>query len=99
MLERLLSDFNEENLDTRVLIGSRLLLHDLEDQTADSLTLVFPAHTEPSAGRISWFSPLGLQLLMAEAGQEYSLEIPSGTIRVRLDDIRFENYGEIGISR
>lgn len=94
VLEQLLSDFNDEELNYRVLIGSRLNLHDLEHGTSDSFTLVFPAHTDPLEGKISWLSPLGMQLLMAEARQDYNLEVPSGILRVRLDSIRFEG-GEV----
>lgn len=95
VLEQLLSDFSEEKLCSTVLIGSRLNLRYLTDDITDTYTIVFPAYANPAEGRISWLSPLGMQLLMAERQREYQLKVPSGTISVKIDDIGFENSGEV----
>ncbi|WP_249899114.1 GreA/GreB family elongation factor [Paenibacillus sp. PK3_47] len=94
-LEELLSDFSEDKLNSRVLIGSRLNLRYLEDGYTDTHTIVFPAYTEPSAGKISLLSPMGMQLLLAECNTEYLLEVPSGKIAVMIDSITYENGGEV----
>lgn len=95
VLEQLMSDFSDEKLRSTVLIGSRLNLRYLSDGYMDSYTLVFPAYADPTEGKISWLSPLGMQLLMAESQQEYQLEVPSGKMSVRIDSIEFENNGEV----
>lgn len=95
VLEELLSDFSEEKLNSSVLIGSKLTLRYLEDGDTDTHTIVFPAYTEPSAGKISLLSPMGMQLLLARCNKEYLLDVPSGNIAVMIDSITFENSGEI----
>ncbi len=95
VLEQLLSDYSEEKLCSSVLIGSRLDLRYLADGYIDTYTIVFPAYTDPAEGKISWLSPLGMQLLMAQRNLEYELEVPSGKISVMIDNISFENSGEV----
>lgn len=96
-LEQLLADFSEEKLNSSVLIGSRLNLRYLEDGYTDTHTIVFPAYTAPSEGKISLLSPMGMQLLLAERNREYLLEVPSGKIAVIIDNIQYENNGEVEV--
>lgn len=96
-LEHLLVDFKEEELNAIVLIGSQLQLRYLDDSSTDTYTIVFPNHAEPNENRISMLSPIGMQLLLAQLGNTYQLAIPSGEVSVKIESIKFVNYGEVGI--
>ncbi|MFF2019440.1 GreA/GreB family elongation factor [Paenibacillus sp. NPDC058177] len=95
-LEQLLADFNEEQLNSRVLIGSQLTLRYLEDGETDIYTIVFPNQAEPSDSKVSMLSPVGMQLLLAEVGSTRRLKVPSGELDVVVESIKFVNSGEVG---
>lgn len=96
-LEQLLSDFKEEELNSSVLIGSQLQLRYLDDNSADTYTIVFPNHAEPNDNKISMLSPIGMQLLLAPLGSTRQLAIPSGELSVVIESIKFVNSGEVGV--
>jgi len=93
-LERILANFNEEKLRSRVLIGSRVDVRDLEFGTTDSYTIVFPHKAKPEDNVLSFLSPLAFQLLLGEKGETYTVHVPSGTMEVRVEDIRYVNGGD-----
>lgn len=72
-----------------VLIGSEVSLTYLDEQTTDSLTIVFPHETQPDQQQISFLSPIGRQLLMKKIGDVINIEIPSGLLPVRIDQIQY----------
>ena len=86
-LEQLLSDFNEEQLNAVVLIGSRLTLRFLDDGATDVYTIVFPNQAEPGDNKVSMLSPVGMQLLLARLGSTERLQVPSGELAVQIEDI------------
>ncbi|MFD0676101.1 MULTISPECIES: GreA/GreB family elongation factor [unclassified Paenibacillus] len=92
-LEKILGEFNEESLNSTVLIGSRMKISYLEDGFTDSYTIVFPHQAEPNSNKISFLSPIGLQLLMAKINETYQLKISSGEIDVKLQEIMYNNCG------
>ncbi|MEK5252628.1 GreA/GreB family elongation factor [Paenibacillus sp. FSL F4-0125] len=96
-LEQLLSRFNGEELNSLVLIGSQLQLRYLDDNTTDTYTIVFPNQAEPNDNKISMFSPIGMQLLLAQIGSTCLLAIPSGELSVMIESIKFVNCGEVAV--
>ena len=96
-LEQLLSRFNGEELNSLVLIGSQLQLRYLDDNTTDTYTIVFPNQAEPNDNKISMFSPIGMQLLLAQIGSTCQLAIPSGELSVKIESIKFVNCGEVAV--
>lgn len=93
-LESIIPKGSQELLNSMVLIGSQVTLCYEEDGYEDQYTVVFPHMTDPSKNWISFLSPIGLQLLMTEIGNSYEFIVPSGTMKVRIKDIKFMNYGD-----
>ncbi|NOU96355.1 transcription elongation factor GreAB [Paenibacillus sp. LMG 31456] len=94
-LERILGVFTQENLNSTVLIGSRMKIVYLEDGYTESYTIVFPHQADPNSNKISFLSPIGFQLLMAKINETYQLKIPSGEIKVKLEEIIYNNCGDL----
>jgi transcription elongation factor GreA len=94
-LERIVSDLDEENLNSMALIGSRLELRYLDDNSIEAFTIVFPHYADPNQNLISFLSPMGFQLLRAKVHETYRLAVPSGQISVRVETIRFMNKGDV----
>ncbi|NTZ16990.1 GreA/GreB family elongation factor [Paenibacillus sp. JMULE4] len=94
-LERIIKDLTEENLNSMALIGSQVDLRYLDDGSTESLTIVFPHRTDPNKNLISFLSPIGFQLLMAQTNENYQLVIPSGETLVRVENIKFVNHGDV----
>jgi transcription elongation GreA/GreB family factor len=63
--------------DGRAAIGRRAVLRD-GDGEAVSYEIVFPGEGDPSRGRISADSPLGLALLGAQSGDVVHVTAPAG---------------------
>jgi transcription elongation factor GreA len=95
ILEEMLRNFSVNNLNSYALIGSKVTVQYLDDNTTESFVIVFPSSTNPDKNLISFLSPIGLQLLMAQINETYELEIPSGTIPVRVQDIQYYNHGSV----
>ena len=74
--------------DGRVGIGSRVVVKSLDDGLEEEYTIVGPAESSPSDGRISHESCVGRELIGKKAGDEVRVEVPSGVIRYRLVSVR-----------
>lgn len=94
-LENIISKCSQESLNSMVLIGSEVTLCYEEDGYEEQYTVVFPHMTDPSKNWISFLSPIGLQLLMTEMDKSYEFIVPSGTMKVKIIDIKYMNYGDI----
>jgi transcription elongation factor GreA len=94
-LERIINDLSEENLNSIALVGSKLELRYLDDGSTESYTIVFPNQADPNRNLISFLSPIGFQLLMAQTNVKYKLDIPSGETLVRVEGIKFVNHGDV----
>jgi len=95
VLEKIMDDLNETTLHSSVLIGSRVSLRYLDDGYEESYTIVFPQQTDAALNRISFLSPIGMQLLMTKKGETYGLSIPSGEIKVKIEEVVYDNCGQI----
>lgn len=93
-LESIIPKGSQASLNSMVLIGSQVTLCYEEDGYEDQYTVVFPHMTDPSKNWISFLSPIGLQLLMTKMDNSYEFIVPSGTMKVRIKDIKFMNYGD-----
>ncbi|GIP37836.1 hypothetical protein J31TS4_11160 [Paenibacillus sp. J31TS4] len=79
-------------LDT-VLIGSEVELFYLDDQFTETYTIVFPQQADPNENKISFLSPIGIQLLMAPLQVPIPLQVPSGSLQVRIERVRYADCG------
>ena len=87
-LEKMLRNvevIDEDDIDrSRVVIGSKTALLDLEFGEEVEYTIVGPEETDPAMGRISNESPLGAVLLGRKEGDTIAVEAPAGTIKYKL---------------
>jgi transcription elongation factor GreA len=94
-IETIIPNLTEEAINSIALIGSKLTVRYLDDQTSDYIIIVFPHRADPSKNMVSFLSPMGFQLLMAKVNETYQLSVPSGEISVRVEAIQYVNSGEI----
>jgi transcription elongation factor GreA len=64
-----------------VSVGSKVIVKSLDDGLEEEYTIVGPAESSPSDGRISHESCVGKELMGRKAGDEVRVETPSGIIR------------------
>ena len=69
-------------------IGSRVVVKSLDDGLEEEYTIVGPAESSPSDGRISHESCVGRELMGKKAGDEVRVEVPSGTIRYQVVSVK-----------
>jgi len=94
-LENILSEFTQDQLNSTVLIGSQMKLLYIEGGFTETFTVVFPHQAEPSQNKISFLSPVGIQLLLGKVNQTYQIKNPSGGVEVRLEEIKYNNCGDL----
>ncbi|OLO27913.1 hypothetical protein BTR23_19070 [Alkalihalophilus pseudofirmus] len=96
VVERILANFNEESINSVVLIGSTVEVYYLDDHINETFTIVFPYQANPEKDLISFLSPVGSQLLLAKANQTYKIKLPFGDTSVIVKKITFTNSALIG---
>jgi transcription elongation factor GreA len=62
-------------------IGSKVVVKDLEDGMEDQFTIVGPAESSPSEGKISLESCVGSELMGKMVGDQVVVETPGGIIK------------------
>lgn len=78
----------DANRDTeRVSIGSRVTLHDVEQEQQRIFTLVDVREADVGAGKISTVSPIGQALMGKTAGEQVTISTPRGSVQYRIDGI------------
>ncbi|AOZ91940.1 GreA/GreB family elongation factor [Paenibacillus crassostreae] len=95
LVEKIISENNEDSFNSMVLIGSQVTLQYTDDGFEEMYTIVFPHRADPSKNWISFLSPMGLQLLMTRINESYEFKVPSGHIGVRIQGIKYMNCGDI----
>ncbi len=78
---------DEEAKQGRANVGSTVTLVDLESEAPRTFTLVSPTEVDPSAGKISVQSPVGVAVINHSAGDEVTVQAPSGPIRMKLVEV------------
>lgn len=73
-----------------VTMNSRVRIIDLDTAEESVLTLVFPHQADIAAGRISILSPVGTALLGYHAGDAIEWPVPSGTKRIRIEEVLYQ---------
>jgi transcription elongation factor GreA len=67
-----------------VVFGSRVTVKDLDIDEEEIYELVGPGQENPEKGRILTTSPIGQGLLGKKKGETAAIEVPSGTIRLKV---------------
>jgi transcription elongation factor GreA len=68
-------------------LGSRVTLRDLEEDEEIDYLLVGPGEIDPRRGKISIQSPVGRALSGKTVGDEVEVEVPGGTVRMRVERV------------
>jgi transcription elongation factor GreA len=80
---------NEEDISTETVgIGSIVTVRDLDMDEDWEFTLVGSVESDPDRDRISDESPVGEALFGKKAGDVVEVNIPDGSIRYRIENIR-----------
>lgn len=74
----------------KATFGATVDIEDVETGEKKSFTLLGPDEADPSAGSISFLSPVGQALLGKEAGDEVTINVPKGRVTYEIIDVRFE---------
>jgi len=74
-----------------VTMNSRVSYQDLRTREEGTVTIVYPADADPSAGKISVLSPVGAALLGEPENQEMELPLPHGqSRRIRIMNVLYQ---------
>lgn len=68
-------------------LGSKVTLRDLEEDEEIVYVLVGPGEIDPRHGKISIQSPVGKALTGKTVGDDVSVEVPAGTLRLRVENV------------
>lgn len=80
---------DDSNLSTdKVGFGNTVRVKDVEEGDEEEFTIVGGPEADPSNGRISNDSPVGSALLDARVGDLVTVQTPSGSWQIRVEEIR-----------
>ena len=74
----------------RVCLLSRVEFTNLSTNTRMKFEIVSPHEMDLEAGKISLKSPIGAALMGKKAGEIAEVQVPSGTLRLRIENITFD---------
>ena len=72
----------------RVSLGCKVKVYDMEFEEEEVYTIVGSTEADPTKGRISNESPVGAGLIGAGVGETVEIEVPTGTIQLKILDIQ-----------
>ena len=73
----------------RVAFGAVVTVMDLADERKETYHFVGLGEDDPERKRILTTSPLGQGLILKKVGEEAELDLPGGTVRLRVLDIKY----------
>ena len=73
-----------------VTMNSTVRLRHMKDREEDIYTLVYPNDADISERRLSVLAPIGTAILGNRVGDSVKWEVPSGTIRVRIEELLYQ---------
>ncbi|MDR3288473.1 MAG: transcription elongation factor GreA [Peptococcaceae bacterium] len=82
---RVIDDHEETD---SVLLGSTILLKDVDFDEEEEYTIVGSAEADPATNKISNESPVGKAVLGKEKGDTVEVNVPAGLLRYTIIDIR-----------
>ncbi|MBR6362950.1 MAG: GreA/GreB family elongation factor, partial [Bacteroidales bacterium] len=74
----------------RVCLLSRVEFTNLSNNTRMKFEIVSPHEMDLEAGKISLKSPIGAALMGKEVGEIAEARVPSGTLRLRIENIELD---------
>lgn len=73
-----------------VTMNSKVQLVDIDTEEEMIVTLVYPEHSDISAGKISILAPIGTAILGYSQGDIIQWEVPDGTRNLRINNILYQ---------
>lgn len=73
-----------------VTMNSTVEIRDLKSGETDVYTLVYPDRADIDANRISVLAPIGTAILGCRVGDVVRVATPSGTRRIRVEEVHFQ---------
>lgn len=73
-----------------VTMNSKVVLRDLDNDETMTWVLVFPKDADVDAGRISVLAPMGTSILGYACGDVIEWPVPSGTRRIRIEQVLYQ---------
>lgn len=73
-----------------VTMNSEVVYEDLETGQRRTVRVVYPKDADARSGRVSVLAPIGSALLGLRVGQTIEWEVPTGTKRIRVVEVRFQ---------
>lgn len=73
-----------------VTMNSRVRFRDLEEERDHVFSLVFPADADTSQNRLSILAPVGAALFGYRVGDVVEWPVPSGTKRLRIEELVYQ---------
>jgi regulator of nucleoside diphosphate kinase len=73
-----------------VTMNSRVRLTDLETGETMIWTLVFPWNANVNEGKISILAPVGTAIIGCKSQDVVEIEVPSGSMRLKIDEILYQ---------
>lgn len=73
-----------------ITMNSKARLRDLDTGEEMLFTLVFPGNADIEHDKISVVAPIGTAMLGHRVGDEFSWEVPAGSVRLRVDDVLYQ---------
>lgn len=78
---------NEDVDKDEVSVGRSVTFKELPDEEPETYSIVGESESDPLSGKISNESPMAKGLLGHKIGEEVEIEIPSGTMKVKILDV------------
>ncbi|QZN92485.1 transcription elongation factor GreA [Limosilactobacillus panis] len=79
---------NEDVDKDEVSMGREVTFKELPDEEPETYTIVGESESDPLNGKISNESPMAKGLLGHKVGEEVEIEIPSGTMKVKILEVK-----------
>jgi regulator of nucleoside diphosphate kinase len=73
-----------------VTMHSSVKLRDLDTGEIENYSLVYPERADIANGKLSILAPIGLAILGYRVGEEVDWQVPSGTRRLRVEEVEYQ---------
>jgi transcription elongation factor GreA len=75
---------NNETEQDLITVGKKVTFKELPDEEPETYTIVGAAEADPLSGKISNDSPIAKGLLDHRVGEEVTIDIPAGDMKVKI---------------
>lgn len=82
-----------------VTMNSSVRLHDIDTGEVETYTLVFPNQANIALGKLSILAPVGTAILGYRVGDVVQWRVPSGSRRLRIEDVLYQPEREEMLQR